>query len=170
MLSVEFDPDISCCGCYIDRMLLDSQLVPETIVRPKSFVGLMALYESNFLRLLRLIPEIDRIDGCFKSRVAGDCDLHVEIIERCRYTVTLSLTYHLTSAEGLLVDPDMLVRVYLDGRQAEVLAIGKQQRQATLRRLVYEHRKELDRRWRCNVILNKWLEYLSDQGHLILDR
>ncbi len=151
-------------------MLLDSQLVPETIVRPKSFVGLMALYESNFLRLLRLIPEIDRIDGCFKSRVAGDCDLHVEIIERCRYTVTLSLTYHLTSAEGLLVDPDMLVRVYLDGRQAEVLAIGKQQRQATLRRLVYEHRKELDRRWRCNVILNKWLEYLSDQGHLILDR
>jgi len=170
VLSAEFDPDIFCRGCYIDRMLLDSQLVPETIVRPKSFVGLMALYESNFLRLLRLIPEIDRIDGCFKSRVAGDCDLHVEIIERCRYTVTLSLTYHLTSAEGLLIDPDMLVRVYLDGRQAEVLAIGKQQRQATLRRLVYEHRKELDRRWRCNVILNKWLEYLSDQGHLILDR
>jgi len=170
VLSVEFDPDIFCRGCYIDHMLLDSQLVPETIVRPKSFVGLMALYESNFLRLLRLIPEIDRIDGCFKSRVAGDVDLHVEIIERCRYTVTLSLTYHLTSAEGLLIDPDMLVRVYLDGRQAEVLALGKQQRQATLRRLVYEHRKELDRRWRCNVILNKWLEYLSDQGHLILDR
>lgn len=151
-------------------MLLDSELVPEAIVRPNSFVGLMALYESNFLRLLRLIPEIDHLDGCFKSRVAGDCDLYVEIIETSRYTVTLSLTYQLASGDGVLVNPDMMVRVYLDGRQAEVLAIGEAQRHAALRRLVFEHREELDRRWRCNIILNKWLEYLSDQGHLILDR
>ena len=151
-------------------MLLDSQLVPETVVRPNSFVGLMSLYESNFLRLLRLIPEIDHVDGCFRSRVAGECDLYVEIIETSRYTVTLSLTYRLATDEGLFVDPDMMVRVYLDGRQAEVLSIGEQQRHAALRRLVFEHREELDRRWRCNIVLNKWLEYLSDQGHLILDR
>ena len=151
-------------------MLLDSHLVPQTIVRPKSFVGLMALYESNFLRLLRVIPEISRLDGCFISRVAGDCDLFVEIIETSRYTVTLSLTYRLKTQDGLLADPDMTIRVYLDGQQAEVLSIGEQQRHAALRRLVLEHHLELDRRWRFNVVLNKWLEYLSDQGHLILDR
>ena len=151
-------------------MLLDSLLVPETIVRPRTFVGLMALYESNYLRLLRVIPEIERLDGCYRSRVAGDCDLFVEIIERCRYTVTLSLTYHLPTDDGLLIDPDMTVRVYLDGQQAEVLAIGEKQRHAALRRLVLAHREELDRRWRSNVILNKWLEYLSDQGHLVLER
>ncbi len=151
-------------------MLLDSLLVPETIVRPKSFVGLMALYESNYLRLLRLIPEIDRLDGCYRSRVAGDCDLYVEIIELSRYTVTLSLTYHLPTDKGLLIDPDMMVRVYLDGQQAEVLAIGEQQRHAALRRLVLAHREELDHRWQSNMILNKWLEYLSDQGHLVLER
>ena len=130
----------------------------------------MALYESNYLRLLRLVPEIDRLDGCYRSRVAGDCDLFVEIIERCRYTVTLSLTYHLPTDQGLLIDPDMMVRVYLDGRQAEVLAIGEKQRHAALRRLVLAHREELDRRWQSNMILNKWLEYLSDQGHLVLER
>jgi len=151
-------------------MLLDSHLVPETIVKPNTFVGLMALYESNYLRLLRLIPDIDRLDGCFRSRVAGDCDLFVEVIETSRYTVTLSLTYRLATDDGLFVDPDMTVRVYLDGQQAEVLAIGEQQRHAALQRLVIEHREELDRRWRCNIVLNKWLEYLSDQGHLILDR
>ena len=151
-------------------MLLDSHLVPETIVRPKSFVGLMALYECNYLRLLRLIPEIDRLDGCFRSRVAGDCDLYVEIIETSRYTVTLSLTYHLSTDEGLLADPDITVRVYLDGQQAEVLDIGERQRHTALRRLVFEHREELDRRWRVNIVLNKWLEYLYDQGHLILER
>lgn len=130
----------------------------------------MALYESNYLRLLRLIPEIERLDGCFRSRVAGDCDLYLEIIERCRYTVTLSLTYQLPTDTGLLADPDMTIRVYLDGQQTEVLAIGEQHRHAALRRLVLAHREELDRRWRSNMILNKWLEYLVDQGHLILER
>lgn len=130
----------------------------------------MALYESNYLRLLRLIPEIDRLDGCFRCRVAGDCDLHVEILERRRYTVTLSLTYHLETDDGLLLDPDMLVRVYLDGQLAEAMAIGKQQRHAAMRRLMCVHRAELGQRWRRNVVLNKWLDYLSEQGHLILER
>lgn len=151
-------------------MLLDSQLVPETIVKPGSFVGLMALYESNFIRLLRLVPELDRIDGCFHSRIAGECDLFVEIVERSRYTVTLSLTYRFETDNGTLVDPDMTVRAYLDGKQAEVLSIGNWRRHAELRRLVTEHERELDIRWRRNVILNKWLEYLTDQGHLLLDR
>jgi uncharacterized protein YqiB (DUF1249 family) len=84
--------------------------------------------------------------------------------------VTLSLTYHLETDDGLLIDPDMTVRVYLDGQLAEVLAIGERQRHAALRRLVREHRDELDRRWRRNVVLNKWLDYLSEQGHLILER
>jgi len=150
-------------------MLLDSHLVPETIAKPRSFVGLMALYESNYLRLLQLVPELDRLDGCFRSRVAGDCDLHVEILERSRYTVTLSLTYHFETDEGLLIDPDITVRAYLDGRLAEVLAIGRRQRHPTLRRLVREHREELDRRWRLNMVLNKWLDYLGEQGHLVLE-
>jgi uncharacterized protein YqiB (DUF1249 family) len=151
-------------------MLLDSHLVPQTIVKPRSFVGLMALYESNYLRLLRLIPEIGRLDGCFHSRVAGDCDLHIDILERCRYTVTLSLTYHLETDDGLLIDPDMTIRVYLDGQLAEAMIVGQEQRHVALRRFVDEHRRELDQRWRRNIVLNKWLEYLSDKGHLVLDR
>lgn len=152
-------------------MLLDYQLVPETIVRPRSFVGLMALYESNYLRLLHVIPELVRLDGCFRSRVAGDCSLHVEILERARYTVTLSLTYHFEADSGVLVaDPDMRVRAYLDGRLAEAMSYCGEHRHAELRRLVRAHREELDVRWKRNVVLNKWLEYLTDQGHLILER
>lgn len=150
--------------------MLDTHLVPQAILKRGTFVGLMALYESNYLRLLRLMPELSRLDGCFRSCVAGDCDLHVEILERCRYTVTLSLTYHFETDEGLLVDPDMTVRVYLDGRLAEAMAIGRNQRHEALRQLVREHRSELDLRWQRNSILNKWLEYLSDSGHLVLER
>ena len=151
-------------------MLLDSRLVPETIVRPRSFVGLMALYESNYLRLLQLIPELDRIDGCFRSRVAGDCELFVDILERCRYTVTLSLTYHFDSEEGRIADPDMKVRAYLDGQLAEAMSFGGMHKHKALQRLHRAGRRELGQRWTKNIILNKWLEYLSDQGHLVLER
>ena len=143
-------------------MLLDYQLVPQTIVKPRSFVGLMAMYESNYLRLLHLIPELERLDGCYRSRVAGDCDLHLEILERCRYTVTLSLTYYFENGEERVADPDMTVRAYLDGQLAETMNVSGDHR--------HTDPQELDKRWQRNVVLNKWLEYLSDQGHLILER
>jgi uncharacterized protein YqiB (DUF1249 family) len=150
-------------------MLLDSRIVPETIVCPRSFVGLMSVYESNYLRLLHLIPDLERIDGCFRSRVAGDCDLHVEIMERSRYTVTLSLTYYFESAEGRVADPDMLIRAYLDGRLAEAVSLGRKHRHTEFRRLVREQPRDLGKRWTRNMVLNKWLDYLLEQGHLVLD-
>jgi uncharacterized protein YqiB (DUF1249 family) len=151
-------------------MLQDYLLVPETIVKPKSFVGLMSLYESNYLRLLQLIPELNRLDGYFRSRVAGDCDLHVEILERSRYTVTMSLSYFFNEEGVRIADPDMEVRAYLDGQLAESMGFSGERRHAAFGRLMRAHRAELDARWHRNIILNKWLDYLIDQGHLILER
>jgi len=130
----------------------------------------MAMYESNYLRLMRLIPELERLDGCFRSRVAGDCELFVDVLERCRYTVTLSLTYFFEGENGRVADPDITVRAYLDGRLAEAMSLSGNHRHSELRRLAKPHRAELNSRWRRNVVLNKWLEYLSDQGHLVLER
>jgi len=151
-------------------MLQDYQLVPETIVRPRSFVGLMALYESNYLRLLQLIPEIHRLDGYYRSSVAGDCDLHVEIQERSRYTITMSLSYFFSEDGVRIADPDMQVRMYLDGQLGECMGFSGDHRHAELRRLCRAHRHELDKRWRRNIVLNKWLEFLMDGGHLVLEQ
>jgi len=151
-------------------MLQDYQLVPETVVTPGSFVGLMTLYESNYLRLLQLIPEIERLDGCFRSVVPGDCDLHMDILERSRYTFTLSLSYVFQEDGKRIADPDMKIRLYLDGNLAEAMRFSGDRRHTELRKLFRAHRLELDSRWHRNIILNKWLEYLHDQGHLILER
>lgn len=151
-------------------MLLDSLLVPETIISPRSFVGLMSVYESNYLRLLNLVPDLEQLDGCYRSRVAGDCDLHLDVLERSRYTVTLSMTYYFESGGARIADPDMVVRAYLDGRLAEAMSLGSDHRHSEFRRLVSEHGKELSARWARNVVLNKWLDYLMEQGHLVLDR
>jgi len=151
-------------------MLLDYQLVPQCIARPNSFIGLMSLYESNYLRLHRLIPELDRLDGYYRSRVAGDCDLHVEILQRSRYTITLSLSYFFYEDDVRVADPDMKIRAYLDGRLAEAMSYCGENRHEELRRLLRAHRGELDARWRRNIVLNKWLDFLCDQGHLVLER
>jgi uncharacterized protein YqiB (DUF1249 family) len=153
-------------------MLLDSRIVPETIVKPRSFVGLMALYESNYLRLLSLVPNLERLDGCYRSRVAGDCDLHLEIMERSRYTLTLSLTYYFDTDAGRVADPDMLIRAYFDGQLAEAMNLGGidgDYQHAELRRMLKSQQSELDARWKRNTVLNKWLDYLMEQGHLVLD-
>ena len=130
----------------------------------------MALYESNYLRLFQLIPELNRLDGYYRSAVAGDCDLHVEILERSRFTVTMSLSYFFVEDNVRVADPDMTVRLYLDGQLAEAMNFSGDHRHAELRRLSRAHRRELDSRWRRNMVLNKWLDYLMDQGHLILER
>lgn len=151
-------------------MLLDHDIVPEAVAKPQSFVGLMSIYESNYLRLIRLIPEIGRLDGYYQSHVAGDCSLHLEILERARYTVTLSLSYFFFEEGKRVADPDMKIRVYLDGSLAEAMSLSGDHRHAELRRLWCQHRSELNRRWRRNIVLNKWLDYLAEQGHLILER
>jgi hypothetical protein len=151
-------------------MLREYQIVPQTIVRPNSFVGLMALYESNYLRLFQLIPELNRLDGYYRSTVAGDCDLHVEILQRSRYTITLSLSYFFTEDDVRVADPDMQVRVYLDGHLAEAMCFSGEHRHSELRRLSRVHRRGLNSQWRRNMVLNKWLDYLMDQGHLVLER
>lgn len=151
-------------------MLLDHDIVPQAVARPGSFIGLMSLYESNFVRLSQLVPEIERLDGHYQSRVVGDCSLHLEILERSRHTITLSLTYFFYEDGERIADPDLKVRVYLDGKLAEAMSLSRHHRHAELRRLVGAHRRELNARWRRNVVLNKWLEYLFDKGHLVLER
>jgi uncharacterized protein YqiB (DUF1249 family) len=53
----------------------------------------MELYESNYIRLRNLQPELDAMPAIAVSRVPGALDLHLRIIERCRFTTTLGLTY-----------------------------------------------------------------------------
>lgn len=104
-------------------MLVEKPIIPGSVAKPRSFIGLMALYEENYNRVNRLIPELERLDGCYRSRVPGDCDLYLEILERSRYTVTFSLTYFFAGEKSRVADPDLKVRAYLDGQLAEAMSL-----------------------------------------------
>jgi uncharacterized protein len=125
----------------------------------------MALYEDNWRLLQVLAPRLASLRGAHDSRASGDCALRLAILESTRYTTTLRLTYLFEDDEGPVADPDFTLRVYRDARQVEALACIHSHRHEVLRRFSRET-FELDRRWQRNVVLNKWLSYLLERGHL----
>ncbi len=150
-------------------MLADSLIVPQCIYRPGSFSGLMTLYESNFVKFHKLCGQSFPAADVGVSRSGTDCDLHLHVITREAYTSTLTLTYWFDPADGTddrVPDPDLLIRVYHDASLVEaVTGVERQHRHHVLAALARSHSGELDRRWRINMMLNKWLDYLLDNGH-----
>jgi hypothetical protein len=147
-------------------MVVDSLIVPECIYRPGSFTGLMTVYESNFIKLSRLIADFDRLGDSGVSTVARDCDLHLELRRREPYTTTIKLTYWFDEPDGRRTpDPDLTLRIYHDARLVEAVESREQHRHPKLQGLASARSAELDRRWARNMLLNKWLDYLLDVGH-----
>jgi len=149
-------------------MLVDSLLVPQCVYRPGTFTGLMTLYESNYIKLSQLTDGFDWPSHSVVSVTPRDSDLHAEIIRREPYTTTLKLTYWFHETGGTVVaDPDLILRVYHDARLVEVVSGLERHHHHKLRELATGTGVELGRRWRVNMMLNKWLDYLFDVGHTL---
>jgi hypothetical protein len=133
--------------------------------RPRSFVSLMTLYESNFIRLGWLARDLKRLPARAVSRVAGDCDLHLSVFDRSRYTTTLSLTYWFEERGESVAEPSLGLRIYHDARLVEACGGTDCRRHRDLAELRASCGQQLDQRWMRNQMLNKWLEYCAERGH-----
>lgn len=152
-------------------MIADSYMVPEGDVCPGSFGGLMALYESNYIKLDHLLGESRTGDVQAVSRTPGDLPLYLtqEAQDSQRYTQDLRLTYLFRNSGPAVADPDLRVRIYLDARVAEVRGWAVHHRHGVLLHLRRCYGRELDRRWARNMMLSKWLDYLLERGHSFQD-
>jgi uncharacterized protein YqiB (DUF1249 family) len=149
-------------------MLNDAVTLVSWRSRPRSFVALMALYESNYLRLGWLAGVLSSLNGRHRSSVRNDCDLLLSVTERTPYTTTLNLTYRFdeSGAAGDPIEyPDMGIRIYHDARLVEAQEWAGAHANGVLQTLRRNAERELDQRWARNVMLNKWLEYCLERGH-----
>jgi uncharacterized protein YqiB (DUF1249 family) len=133
--------------------------------RPRSFTALMALYDSNHLRLGRLAGDLQALDGERLSRVEGDCELSLRVIERSPYTTQLELTYLFGADAAWPSAPDMQLCVYHDARLVEARGWASRHEHPVLRDWRAAAGAALDERWARNMMLNKWLEYCLERGH-----
>ena len=131
-------------------------------VDPRGFVSLMDLYENNFIRLRKLIPDLANLPVNSISRLPGCLSLHMTILERSKFTTTISLTYYFEEAEQTFAEPALTVRIYHDASIVEVLTghlkHGRQR---------YDHIPAKARiiKWKLNRFLYKWLGYSLYLGH-----
>jgi uncharacterized protein YqiB (DUF1249 family) len=146
-------------------MIVDSQCVTTWHARPATFVSLMTLYESNYIRLRRLAGDVRALSGRLLSRAPRECDLHLTVVEHSRYTSILRLTYLFEEAAGPVADPDLELRVYHDARLAEASGCGRWVMHPGLRHIRATLSIGLGERWLRNMMLNKWLDYCADRGH-----
>src|SRR5262245_29060548 len=116
-------------------MSIDALSIVSWRSRPRSFVALMSLYESNYLRLADLAGNLRAASDVRVSRVADVCDLRLSVSERSPYTTSFDLTYLFEDVEGVSTYPDMRVRVYHDARLVEAQEWANQHDHEGLRRL-----------------------------------
>ena len=148
-------------------MILDHEIVPQSIAEPGSFVGLMTLYESNYIKLNYLFPKIRQYntDKSIKS-VFGN-DIHLGINKKTKYTMIISMTYSFEEIDIIEYEPNLTIKIYFDSRSAEVIGVGKLNKKSRLRDITYQNKNIINQLWRRNIILNKWLDYIIDCDYSI---
>lgn len=125
----------------------------------------MTLYESNFIRLGWLVPDLKRLHGSLRSVIAGEPALELSVVEQCRYTTSLQMTYLFGDGAAGMREPELEIRVYHDARLAEACGTGATPAHPYLRQLKGHVARNHGERWSCNMLLNKWLEYCVGNGH-----
>lgn len=129
---------------------------------------LIDLYESNYVRLMRLAPELTQIRKTVVSRVAGAQDLYLTIGESFKYTTSLRLTYAFQDDDGMSLEPDARICVYHDVRAVDLVSHCRRRRSRKVNPWQRGRMPDLERRWEMNWFLRKWLRFCTHQGHLFL--
>lgn len=115
--------------------------------------------ESNYQKLFRLIPNLRALDKTAIGRTDNRPALHLDILERNPYTLTIELSHCFRQQLSELIAPAVKIRVYLDAQLVEV--IRDQDRPAVDR--VYQNPGRAleiqDYKWRLNYFLQKWLDH-----------
>lgn len=149
-------------------MLSSPTKIRLTGCQPRTLASLLDLQEACYLRLQRLIPDLERMPDHAVSSLSGALDLQLFINHRHRFTTDLVLTYLLADeAGGELREPNLNIRVYHDARMAEATS-GRLRQHHRHRCWRHAEPSELEVKWDLNRFLQRWLGYCLHQGHLFL--
>jgi len=123
------------------------------------------LHERNYALLMRLIPGLENIRISAVSCGNTTDALHLTILERTKYTTTISLTGFLNAGGIRIPYPDMQIRIYHDASVAELLrhsggtGLANIEPETEFRDIGVETLKKL------NGFLTKWLTACMANGY-----
>lgn len=123
----------------------------------------MKIYEDNFRRLMMLLPELDGDENPCQS--AGHRDgLHVDVLERHKYTTVIKLAQCLPLSFLAAAMPRMIVRIYHDAEVAEVLSYQRHYRFKPKYEYPNPEMCQVREKQRVNEFLGEWLDHCLASG------
>ena len=120
-----------------------------------------------YQKLLIVVPDLWEIGEYAKSRVDGFMDLNLDVLIAAKGYRRIALSHYWKHDSGdMIPDPDMEIGVYRDWEMAEALTY---QDMWSYDDVYSGPDGQVDRRHylHCNAFLEKWLEALAEQGHLL---
>ncbi|MGR9114894.1 MAG: DUF1249 domain-containing protein [Gammaproteobacteria bacterium] len=123
------------------------------------------LCESNYRKLLKLIPELLSLNKSAVGKASKNPDLQLDIIERAPHTLTIQLSHCFGGAPDDLMTPEVKVRVYLDAQLAEVLRDCVRSDVSSVFKDPGHAIEILDYKWRLNYFLEKWLDHCLQKNY-----
>lgn len=132
---------------------------------PDRFDWLMGLYAENHRRIARLFAPERLPVGEYISSVDDGLDVRLSVQERHPYTLELGLSYLVVDATTGQPAPSAQLRTYLDARMTEALHCEPGRALWQVLGPLAPARNVMLHRLRMNRFLNRWLEYLAEQGH-----
>ena len=133
--------------------------------RVKPSAGMLgALCDENYRLLMRLAPQLLSMHGEYSSRIKGDPPLLLQVDHTGPFTREVRLNYLFESQgnESPLLDPEMLLRLYLDTGQVEVIEIKRQQ--CLPLEGLYQS-PGLHQKWKANLFAGRWLDYCLSKNY-----
>lgn len=149
------------------RLLSGKLTTTMSFVNPvNKSICLEQVCESNYQKLFKLIPDLMVFKETAIGLAPNHTTLHLEIIERTPYTMTVELSHCFSANKDEFLAPAVKIRVYLDAHLAEVLSdharagVGQVFKDPGLSREIMNYK------WRLNYFLQKWLDHCLKKDYL----
>ena len=120
---------------------------------------------SNYEKLFRLIPDLRAVEGNAIGLADSNTTLHLQIIERTAYTITIELSHCFSNKSDELLEPAVRIRIYLDAQLAEVLSDHARASVAHVFKDFGSCREIMNYKWRLNFFLQKWLDHCLQKNY-----
>jgi len=149
--------------CQLQRKLI----ITMALVNPvNKSICLEQVCASNYLKLFRLIPELTSVVDSAIGLAPHHAALHISIIEKTPYTITVELSHCFSGDLKALFAPAVKIRIYQDAQLAEVLSDHIRGEVAQVFKDAGHSREIMNYKWRLNYFLQKWLDHCLNKGYL----
>ncbi|HSC74805.1 MAG TPA: DUF1249 domain-containing protein [Pseudomonadales bacterium] len=145
-------------------------MVTNAAQRQRYHTSLQALHaecETNYLRLLKILPDFNTEDSRHLSLQTGSGQerrFQFFIFERARYTTTLDIA-EFGAHQQWGLSASFSVRLYHDARMAEVLAFQRERNVAPFNHYPNSRMFQPDEKIQWNFLLGEWLTHCLLHGY-----